>query len=334
MGASVMRNEQKDKFQLILQEFATDLILGGMDSLRKDICMIHIRFTLTQTAAVLLLGLGLRTASASEETVSIQPPVVAAALSVHDADSTAPETVAGREWLRDVGHAPPLSAPAPQFYVAGIVGNSFATLTNSGSYQFNPGDFIGSSGACSDSLLTGGGALGLALHRSSGQLRLEIEGRARGVLTGETALDVSLGPTTVIPQPATATATDAWSVMSNLWRDWTVTKSVGVYGGGGIGFGGYRYAASTDSNAFFPANTSGNVNTFAWQVGTGVTWAASDRISLDLGYRFFSYGNGQTPLVETTSPPATFYGNATSAFTASELLFTVRIYEPFRGLVR
>lgn len=292
--------------------------------------MIHIQFTLTQAAVVLLLGLGFRAAFASEETVSIQPPVVAAIY----ADSTAIETDTQPKWFREIALSQSLSAPAPQFYVAGIVGNSFATMTNAGSYQFSPGNFISSSGACSDSLLTGGGAVGLALHRSSGKLRLEIEGRARGVLTGETAIDVSLGPTTVIPQPATATATDAWSVMSNFWRDWTVTKSVGVYGGGGIGFGGYQYAASTDPNAFFPANAAGNINTFAWQVGTGVTWAASERISLDLGYRFFSYGNGQTPLVETTSPPATFYGNATSAFTASELLFTVRIYEPFRGLIR
>lgn len=236
------------------------------------------------------------------------------------------------EWLCDVGRALPASAPVQQFYVAGIVGNSFATMTNSGSYQFSPGSSVSSAGACSDSLLTGGGAVGLALHRRNGQLRFEVEGRARGVLSGDTSIDVSVPLSPIISQPATATATDAWSVMCNLWRDWAFTESVDVYGGGGIGFGGYHYDAATLPPAFFPANSAGNVNTFAWQVGTGVTWAASDRVSLDLGYRFFSYGNGQTPLVESSSSPVAFYGNAISAFTASELLFTLRVYEPFQRL--
>lgn len=296
--------------------------------------MIPIKIAYVTSVATLLLGLVFRTASGDEEISLIQPPVVATVYAGNSTGIGDLDTVSDHEWFRDVALAPALSAPAPQFYVAGIVGSSFATMTNAGSYQFSPGNFISSRGACSDSLLTGGGAVGLALQRKTGRLRLELEGRDRGVLTGDTAVDVSFGSLPVIQQPATATATDAWSVMSNIWRDWNVTKSVGVYGGGGIGFGGYQYAASTDPTAFFPANTSGNVNTFAWQVGTGVTWAASDRITLDLGYRFFSYGNGQTPLVETTNPLPTFYGNAVSAFTASELLFTVRIYEPFRGLLR
>lgn len=288
------------------------------------------------SVAVLFLGLLFQTASAEQENSLFSSPYIAADLSSETSVETAAEPVvmADHGWLRDVAFSRSVSAPSQQFYVAGIVGSSFATMTNSGTYEFSPGNFISSRGACNDSLLTGGGALGMALSRRNGRLRFEIEGRDRGVLTGDTAVDVSLGSSAIIQQPATATATDAWSVMANIWRDWNVTKSVGVYGGGGIGFGGYQYAASTDPTAFFPANTSGNVNTFAWQVGTGVTWAASDRITFDLGYRFFSYGNGETPLVETTTPPASFYGNAVSAFTASELLFTLRIYEPFRGLLR
>ena len=242
------------------------------------------------------------------------------------------------ELLCDVARALPASAPPQKFYIAGIVGNSFATMTNSGSYQFSPGSFVSSDGACSHSLVTGGGAVGLALHRRNGQLRIEVEGRARGVLSGNTSIDVSVPQSPIITQPATTTATDAWSVMCNIWRDWAVTESVDLYGGGGIGFGGYHYDAATLPPAFFPASSSGNVNTFAWQVGTGVTWAASDRVSLDLGYRFFSYGNGQLSRSEVPdpTPPVTpkFYGDTISAFTASELLFTLRIYEPFRGFIR
>ena len=74
--------------------------------------MIHIRFTLTQAAVVLLLGLGFRAAFASEETVSIQPPVVAAI----NADSTALETDTQPKWF---GRNSQISMPQP-CHIAGL----------------------------------------------------------------------------------------------------------------------------------------------------------------------------------------------------------------------
>ena len=116
-----------------------------------------------------------------------------------------------------------------------------------------------------------------------------------------------------------------------------MTDIFGLYGGGGIGIGGYQYqTASTQPDLVVTgANT---INSFVWQVGAGVTYRMSARVTFDVGYRFFSIGNGSTPLLTSGSieggAPYLFLGNSISAFTASELLLSVRIYEPFRGLMR
>ncbi len=214
-----------------------------------------------------------------------------------------------------------------RFYVSGIIGSSFATMTNSGSSRLNPTNELQVDGNLTDSLLTGGGAIGLGITRPRGLLRLEIEARDRGMLSGTTSFNLDNNGT-ILNQEAATTASDAWSVMTNFWRDISLTKSLGLYGGGGIGFGGYQYVMATEQSAIFPAQGSNSVHTFGWQVGTGINWAISKRITCDFGYRFFSFGPGETPLFDGT----TTRGIAQSNFTASEFLFTFRIYEPFSGI--
>lgn len=116
--------------------------------------------------------------------------------------------------------------------------------------------------------------------------------------------------------------------MTNLWRDYSLTKRLGVYGGGGIGGGGYRLAV-TDPLAIVAGSSV--ASEFAWQAGGGVTCRFGPRVTLDLGYRFFEIGTASTPLLLGDGSPA---GTYTSAFSASELLLSVRIYEPFRQLRR
>jgi len=119
--------------------------------------------------------------------------------------------------------------------------------------------------------------------------------------------------------------------MTNFWRDYFFTDRFGVYGGGGFGVGGYQYSMQ-GSDGQIPLSGSSVVNTFAWQVGTGVTYQLSDRITFDTGYRFFAMTPGATPLAVTdggrVEQPV---GSYTSAFSASELLVSIRIYEPFRN---
>lgn len=229
----------------------------------------------------------------------------------------------------------PAVASSPRFYVAGIVGASFATLTNGGSFEAIPGNVFSPTGSVNDALITGGGAMGLAIARPAGQLRMELEGRDRGQMTGPTTLAIS--GDTLLDRPATTTASGVWSLSTNFWRDYDMGDAFGLYGGGGIGIGGYQYqTASTQPDLVVTgANT---INSFVWQVGAGVTYRMGRRVTFDVGYRFFSIGTGSTPLLTSGSSeggaPYLFFGNSKSAFTASELLLSVRIYEPFRGLMR
>lgn len=124
-------------------------------------------------------------------------------------------------------------------------------------------------------------------------------------------------------------ATNGWSAMTNFWRDYFFTNRLGVYGGGGFGVGGYQYSMQGIDG--IPLGGSSNVNTFAWQVGTGITYQLSDRITLDTGYRFFAMTPGTTSLGISDGGFFIPLGSHTSAFSASELLISIRIYEPFHS---
>ncbi len=63
----------------------------------------------------------------------------------------------------------------------------------------------------------------------------------------------------------------------------------------------------------------------AWQAGGGLVYDVSERIAFDVGYRFFSIG--QADVSYTVTPPFGPPSTATAAqqFTASELLFGLRV---------
>ncbi len=195
-----------------------------------------------------------------------------------------------------------------QFYLGGIVGADFATLDKvTGSATTIP----------NQSIFTAGGTIGMRFLRESGALRLEFEGRGRD--------QVSLTDGDLQGDSLTTRATDGWSAMVNLWRDYKPFDSFGFYAGGGIGGGGYR---SVISGTGLGALTSANdrVSNFAWQAGGGIIYDLSRRASIDLGYRFFSISES-TAAAEFIGVPFDYPTN----FAASELLLQVRIYEPFRG---
>lgn len=146
-----------------------------------------------------------------------------------------------------------------------------------------------SSGDPAVPLVAGQGACGVAVPRGSGDLRLEFEARRRQPLGG--AAGGRAGP---------AGAGD-WTTMANVWRDLPITGNLGAYAGGGVGVG-LRGPAE--------ASRSG----LGWQAGAGATYAATDRVTLDVGYRFSG--------IEAAGPRAS---------PANELVFAVRIHEPFRG---
>jgi len=61
---------------------------------------------------------------------------------------------------------------------------------------------------------------------------------------------------------------------------------------------------------------------FAWQFGGGLIYEITERLTFDVGYRYFQID--KTNLTPSESPIQT-------QFSASELMFTLRFYEPFRG---
>ena len=219
-----------------------------------------------------------------------------------------------------------------RLYIAGIVGDSFATLgTPLGPNGNGTGD-PSPSPAANQSLFTAGGAIGLAFEALDRDWRVEFEGRGRNNLVSNrtSTFDSVVGPETYL---FTTTAKNGWSTMVNLWRDYELTERWTMYVGGGIGAGGYRFSYQK----FNPADnyqiaTTNNVSTFAWQAGGGTAYAITDRITLDIGYRYFQIANG-TSTAAISYVPAPPVGSEVvgSAFSASELFFAFRIHEPFRN---
>jgi opacity protein-like surface antigen len=206
-----------------------------------------------------------------------------------------------------------------RWYVSGIIGPSFATLTD---------DFYAdvTGGSVEDTILSGGGAVGLAVARPAGALRFEVEGRARGTLSGESAVPELDGQ-------LDWSAGNGWSTMANVWRDLMLNDRFGVYLGGGIGAGGYTYSASGSlSDGFLTDTFSGTsqVSSFAWQVGGGGVWAITDRITFDVGYRFYSLQPSDTTIFVSDGVTTDSLGSSQHGFSASELMFSLRIYDPFQ----
>lgn len=184
-----------------------------------------------------------------------------------------------------------------QFYISGMIGPSFAGVTS-------PSD---STLASSDTLFNAGGAIGIAFERRNGRLRIETEGMGRDTYEAEFVATPTPGDTTIL--------TNNWSVMENMWRDFMLTDRFGIYGGGGIGAGGYILGEQLQGEIAY-ADPAAN---FAWQFGGGLLWEISNRLTFDVGYRYFH--------IDTITQP----GVEPNQFSASELMFTLRLYEPFRN---
>ena len=231
------------------------------------------------------------------------------------------------ETIPDVTTGANVASPR-RFYVTGIVGSSFATLSDDLAGRYTDSSANGT-------LFTAGGALGMAFDRPFGAIRAEVEGRGRDSLEDSLAV-------TAIPLATGSgnwVAADSWSTMVNVWRDFSVTDAVDLYVGGGIGAGGSTYRVNghyqltgITPNFFFGGPDT--AQSFAWQAGCGTKWALSERVELDLGYRFFALGATTTPVTRMEGSFWRGTEDIRHAFSAGEMLLSVRIYEPFRALRR
>ncbi|HOI15086.1 MAG TPA: outer membrane beta-barrel protein [Geobacteraceae bacterium] len=99
-------------------------------------------------------------------------------------------------------------------------------------------------------------------------------------------LDSISSPESTFPRDGDATGIGG---MANAWIDLATESIVTVYIGGGLGFMNVKLSNST---------VSINDSVFAWQVGAGVGFALTKKLSLDLGYRLLvtsdlEYNNGK-----------------------------------------
>jgi opacity protein-like surface antigen len=281
-------------------------------------------------------GTGLALPGAPEQVIPAQPPAVSSPgygspslgygppVSYAPAPSYVPAPV-----IPPVTYAPPTAPPPPspselgptwrdipdgperQFYLGSIVGADFGSLA------------MGNGPMVNGPLFTTGGVVGFAAERRMGWLRTEFEARYRDPVS-LTLREPDLGGT------ASVTARDGWSTMINAWRDLEVTDRVALYLGGGIGGGGYTVVF----DGGFPAlgvGISGStaVTGFAWQAGGGASWLVTERIALDLGYRWYAVDGGPAT-IDVATPIFSFSDSIGTNFGASELLFSLRVYEPFR----
>jgi opacity protein-like surface antigen len=203
-----------------------------------------------------------------------------------------------------------MSAPSDRrFYLTSIIGGSFLV--------FSPDNTPAS-------CLTGGGAAGLALERSNGRIRLEAEGRYRGPIE-QTYLGFNENFSPRHPNPVgivQAQNLGGWSVLANVWRDFRFNDHFDVYGGGGIGATGFETSFQQIDVTSPDPPTRRYETGYAWQIGVGGIWNVSERIAVDASYRLF--GTGWTITRE---------GSA-AGFPRNEILISLRVYEPFRGLMR
>ena len=218
-------------------------------------------------------------------------------------DELQPAVAEGETPFQDVGFMS--RTTGRRFYITGMLGPSFANLDFAGFPDFST----------SDTVFAAGGAVGVSFERERGRLRVEVEGMGR---------DTYSGPIPLAPELKFIT-TNNWSVLTNVWRDFMLTERFGIYGGGGIGAGGYRLGQAFGNERLYVDDPAA---AFAWQAGGGIFYEISQRATLDLGYRFFS-------ISESTATGESIIGGGPftypTNFAASELLLTLRIYEPFRG---
>ena len=202
-----------------------------------------------------------------------------------------------------------------RFYITGLGGVSAATIDDLGP-SVVPGP-PPSDRNTSANIFTAGIAGGVSLERERGRLRLEAEWLQRDFYR-----DSIPDPLGGLNNPIVAT--ENWSVLANVWRDFMITERIGCYGGGGIGGGGLTDFIEQGSLRTSPIKSS----SFAWQAGGGLLYEVTDQVTFDVSYRWYQV-NG------LSSPPRIIPGPTLDyRYGASQVMFSLRMFEPLRSLLR
>ena len=121
---------------------------------------------------------------------------------------------------------------------------------------------------------------------------------------------------------------DTHSLMANVYYDWDIGRRFKPYVGAGIGLAYHDMSALDCAPAIPGVCTPGNFQrggenlSFAWSLMTGVGFEVSDRVTVDVGYRYIDLGE-----VESNSVDDVGFANPTHTvedITSHEIKFGVR----------
>ena len=96
----------------------------------------------------------------------------------------------------------------------------------------------------------------------------------------------------------------SWSLMANAYYDIPLTNAVGAYVGGGIGYANntasgsqtFQNPPNTGAPQFGTTFPNGRTGNFSWSLGAGVSFALSQTVSLEGGYRYTDLGRYNTSI--------------------------------------
>lgn len=189
-----------------------------------------------------------------------------------------------------------------RFYATGLVASSVQNVV---------ADSVQRPGTSPVNLL-GCGAMGVSMPLPSGAIRFELEGRSNTFQVGERSVSAA-GTDRPLDQrdrrhpTSVNTTASGWTTTVNAWRDVSLPADFGLYAGGGIGL---TAVANSDQSPVEAASG------FAWQAGGGVTYAAHERVTIDVGYRLVGAGFANRSSDSLASP-------------VGEATISLRFFEPF-----
>lgn len=144
---------------------------------------------------------------------------------------------------------------------------------------------------------------GLGIGVDTGRwLRFDVTGEYRGkwLFIGQDSYDNGLGcPGAAAPGVNCGTNEytadiEGWVGLANAYVDLGTWRGITPYVGAGIGFGHYSVEGLKDVNvpagSVFFAEDNSETN-FAWAIHAGFSYDVTDRVTLDLGYRYLNVGD-------------------------------------------
>jgi len=95
----------------------------------------------------------------------------------------------------------------------------------------------------------------------------------------------------------------SYSYLANIYYDFKTEGKLSPYVGLGLGYGRIK---NTNLDWMTGATQNNTLDAFVWQAGAGLSYALSESLALDFGYRYIDFGSKTIDGTTSSSPPTTF----------------------------